>query len=124
VTEWKVDIDGALPAGIVERVTWLAWILQLRIGEMYIRRTRHGWHLLVRVSGTMHPAAIVAAQTILGSDPHREAFNLMRVRNLRRVPTEWRTRWNVLYHSHYRGVRCGESIGRDSRARRASASRR
>lgn len=103
-----MDIDGRLPAGICERVAWLAWLLKVRISEMYIRRTAHGWHLLVRIGGTMQPAAIVAAQAILGSDPHREAFNLMRVRALRRVPRYWRTRWNVLYTHHYRGVRCGE----------------
>ncbi len=40
---------------------------------------------------------MVALQAICGSDPYREASNVLRVRQLDKVPEFWRRRWNVLY---------------------------
>ncbi len=57
-----------------------------------------GWHVIIRTEPEpCSPMEIVALQAILGSDPFREASNVMRVRNLRKVGKHWGTRWNVLY---------------------------
>lgn len=62
-------------------------------------RTRRGWHRIVRLCERLTPPEIVAAQSLLGSDREREAFNLMRVLSLRRdgAGNFSRSRWNILF---------------------------
>jgi hypothetical protein len=59
------------------------------------------WHVVVAMycKRLPPPVAIVALQTLLGSDWKRETFNLVRARNLGRVPRAWQhlARWNTLY---------------------------
>lgn len=51
-------------------------------------------------SVTLDPAQMVALQSVLGSDPRREALNLMRVLSLSKMtPRYWKKRWNLLYRS-------------------------
>lgn len=100
-----LDIDGPLPAGWMDRIVWACRVWGWPIEAIRIDRTRHGYHVVVGVRRRLAAARIVAAQAILGSDPKREAYNLMRVARLGQVPRFWRTRWNVLYVKHYRPVR-------------------
>lgn len=62
-----------------------------------------GWHLRLAVSPTCTLAETIALQAILGSDVYREANNLMRARQVDRVPKFWRRSAcvNVLYDSVY-----------------------
>jgi hypothetical protein len=64
-------------------------------------RTRRGWHASFQHGLNLSEAETVSLQLILGSDPHREALNLMRAIALRkmRVPQFWRERFNILYAS-------------------------
>ena len=60
-------------------------IVGLRAENYCYRRTRKGWHVIVRVQlrRRLTPAEIVALQFCLGSDGRRETLNLMRVLSLR-----------------------------------------
>lgn len=60
-------------------------------------RSRRGWHRTIRLSCRMEPAALVALQSICGSDGRREALNLMRVLALPGLEKYERERWNLLY---------------------------
>lgn len=74
----------------------LHW-LELTPVVVRVDRTRRGWHVLVWIRGRMNPGLVVALQLLLGSDPHREAFNWYRVARFPRAPAFWRRRANVLY---------------------------
>lgn len=95
-----LDFDGAFPARFMDRVTWCARVWRWSLVAVRIDKTRNGWHVVVGVAESVEPALVVAAQSILGSDYKREAFNLMRVQSLPHVSPFWRERWNVLYSHH------------------------
>jgi len=104
VTHILIDVDGPL-----HDVEWRCQQL-VRLGVIRVRmirydRTAHGWHVIVDVPGRRSSLEVVALQAIIGSDWKREAFNLMRVKNLDGVPLYWRQRWNVLYSRHSRGIK-------------------
>lgn len=94
---WKLDYDGKIPVDFNARCRTVARLLRVRLVACSMERTRRGWHVVVRCSGRLSPVGTVAVQAILGSDPLREAHNLMRARKLGSVPKFWRKRWNVLY---------------------------
>lgn len=57
-----------------------------------------GWHVTLEVDPSpASPLIVVALQAILGSDPQREACNLVRAIQYDNVTPFWRDRWNVLY---------------------------
>ena len=58
-------------------------------------RTRHGWHVVIQLPRAIHPAATVALQAILGSDPRRETLNLMRA--LAEPKGLGASHWNILF---------------------------
>jgi hypothetical protein len=105
VTLLKLDIDGPIPRGFFFRLMHCVKLWQCPIETVRYDRTRHGWHVIVAVDVELSNETIVAAQAILGSDPKREAFNLMRCRYLRLQSKFWRARFNVLYKSHSHGVK-------------------
>jgi hypothetical protein len=98
----KLDYDGELPDDLDYRIAWTCRTVGLAVRYVRCDRTRRGWHVTVRVSRRVDPISLVALQAILGSHAEREAFNLMRVRNLRNVKPFWRRRWNVFYRRHNR----------------------
>lgn len=61
--------------------------------------TQRGVHREIAFAKTYPPLAIVAIQALLGSDPRREIFNLLRACVLGSAPEFWRQsgRWNTLY---------------------------
>ncbi|MDA8161414.1 MAG: hypothetical protein M0022_00700 [Desulfobacteraceae bacterium] len=68
-------------------VQWIRW-----------DRTRHGWHIVIKVRQKLTLAETIAAQAILGSDPARERLNLARCISLRKRPSKyWEARANILY---------------------------
>lgn len=95
-------------------------IAGLKVVSIMDRRTKKGWHRVIRLRQRLSPAETVALQAILGSDRRRENLNLMRVLSLRdtvlqqsRVrPTHARAHllrsvprkaniqlnWNILFH--------------------------
>jgi hypothetical protein len=61
-------------------------------------RTKHGWHLIVKIRQRLTLAEIIAAQAILGSDRDRERLNLARAISVRLRPSKfWKARANLLY---------------------------
>lgn len=102
MTELRCDFDGEFPDDFFFRLGTLTrhqgWTV---LGQM-IRKTRHGWHVVVCVHEEISPVMVVAAQAILGSDWKRENFNLFRADRLHHLPAVWREacRWNALYTSH------------------------
>lgn len=100
-----LDFDGALPRDLYARVEgFCSRLWGWTVEGMRIDRTRRGYHVVVAVREKLEPALVVAAQAILGSDPNREAFGLMRVLAASHVRPWWRKRANVLYSQHTRGV--------------------
>lgn len=93
----KLDIDGALPPDIVQSICWTLHKLDNAPELVRIDRTARGWHVTVWLQRKVSATELVAVQAILGSDPRREVFNLVRVRKLAEVPPCWVQRWNVLY---------------------------
>lgn len=96
----RLDFDRPrLPRDLYARtVNALRW-LRLRPVLVVCSPSRRGWHVKVVVSRRLGALSVVALQAILGSDPRREVFNLVRARALRRVSAEWRNRYSVLFRS-------------------------
>lgn len=59
-------------------------------------RTRHGWHVLIKLPAKLPKLAQVALQAILGSDPRRESLNLYRALS-KRMNGFQAERWNILF---------------------------
>lgn len=94
----RLDYDRArLPRDSYRRVVAVLRWLRLRPLALVYRRTARGWHVKVALSRRCSALVVVALQAILGSDPKRETFNLVRARVLPRVPSEWRNRYSVLF---------------------------
>lgn len=102
-----LDIDGALPKNLIERITLCCRMWRWPIDAVRFDRTRRGWHVVVGIKRRIAAVSVVAAQAILGSDAMREAFNLARVRSFPSVKSHGDPLpmpWNVLYSHHSRGV--------------------
>ena len=100
LTVLKIDVDAHQQCLTIGRLAAQARRAGVTIHWMRQERSRsgRGWHLLVAVSPAIASAMeIVALQAIFGSDPAREANNILRARALPHVPEFWQTRWNVLY---------------------------
>jgi hypothetical protein len=115
----KCDFDGDLPSDIEYRIGRLCdqmgWIVETHGGRtagIEMRRTKRGWHVIIDLHLQDFPALpepvqqllIVVAQLYLGSDRERELFNAMRTQNWDLLPEFWKSRWNVLYGEHVKGV--------------------
>ena len=93
----RVDYDGRIPAvSYRQLIAALRW-LRLRPLAVVYRRTVRGYHMKVALTRRCQPLVVVALQAILGSDPKREVFNLLRARALPRCPVEWRNRYSILF---------------------------
>lgn len=97
--EIKLDVDEGHPpdlqvvSQLLERAGYRieGWTQQHSPGGT-------GWHVLIEVSPRPHTAMeVVALQAICGSDPWREAVNVLRARAFPKAPKFMRDRWNVLY---------------------------
>ena len=105
----KLDFDCPTPpADLLERIRALFRWLGGRPAVVGVwRSNKKGWHVLVetRAKWARDPVAVVAAQAILGSDPKREMFNLMRAVSLPSRPAFWRGRhrWNTFYRRKLQG---------------------
>lgn len=98
----RLDIDAGRPLPSLERSVILLRRAGYRILWWSEERSPggRGHHVELRVSPRPKTAMTVTAlQTILGSDPYREACNVQRARMVdeKRVSRWWRSRWNVLY---------------------------
>lgn len=100
--ELRIDLDGKrLP--LHEMIGRLARAGRrlVAVGERRSPSGR-GWHQWIQVRPCPRSALeIVTLQLLLGSDPQREAYNLVRAQavDAKRVSRFWRSgdRWNVLY---------------------------
>jgi hypothetical protein len=86
-----VDWDKARPSCIrsIYRVC-----RSVGLGVRFVRydKTARGWHVIVGLNRKIEPLLTVALQVILGSDPKRERFNLVRAMSGTR-----NRRWNMLF---------------------------
>lgn len=98
----KLDIDEGMERPTVNRINRKLW----RAGFQVVRMNKRfspggtGWHIEIEVDPEPESLEVVVAlQTILGSDPMREACNLYRARMVAKgsVPKWMQERWNVLY---------------------------
>jgi len=109
-----LDFDEPINADDIEkRIYNIASMVQINLELKAIHPTRRGHHVIVSAEWKakpipasyvapkalyeLTPAETVAMQLLLGSDPKREAFNLLRAHSLGDAPEFWRDRWNVLY---------------------------
>ncbi len=81
------------------RLGFLLETLDEHVRFRAIYKTRRGHHIEIELYGDYPPCSVVAMQAILGSDPRRETFNLLRALQLGSAPKFWRQlgRWNTLY---------------------------
>lgn len=103
-TTLMVDYDGTIPRDFEFRLRSVVRGHRLRVERVGIFRTRHGYHVSIVVRGRIAFARCVLLQALLGSDWKRELFNSRRALAWRRVPSFWRSRANVLYQRHHRGI--------------------
>lgn len=108
MNELKLDFDGPVPSDLVERVRALFRWLGGRPAVIGVWPSHaQGWHVLIetRARWATDPVTVVAAQAVLGSDPKREMFNLMRAVSLKHRPLFWRQRhrWNTFYRRKLQG---------------------
>lgn len=95
----KLDLDRRRPPSI-RRLRFLLGRAGYRLGALVMRRSPsgRGWHVWIETDPRpRHPAEVVALQSILGSDPTREAVTLYRGMAWQRTPAFAREWWNVLY---------------------------
>lgn len=113
-TVLKVDIDADADLPTIWQLTrrlrfagkTIHWVAQQR------SRSGRGWHLWIAITPPTYTAfETIALQSVCGSDPSREANNVLRVRQLRRVSRYWRDKWNVFYEGRTPeiGVRLAQS---------------
>lgn len=70
-----------------------------------LRRSAHGWHVIVHLRDKLDRAELIAFQACCGSDLRREALNLMRSVAIRKTPISdrfWLKRWNILFERKLR----------------------
>lgn len=99
---WQIliDVDEGMPRlsnstlrARLARAGYYTWCINRRTSP-----GGKGEHIRIRVYPTPPTAMeIVALQAVCGSDPLRESSNILRARNLPKVPKFWQRRWNVLY---------------------------
>lgn len=104
ITRILCDYDGEIPLDFDTRLQMVARIHRLRVQTVRFDKTRNGFHLVLECRNRISPIRVVLIQALLGSDWKRETFNSQRVMSLGKVSSFWKTRWNVLYHTHYRRV--------------------
>lgn len=92
-----LDFDRPWEVLGLRRLAAVARILGVRVREVCYTRSRRGWHVSIRWNRAFDRSALVALQAVLGSDPRREALNLMRAL-ADPQPAKWAAkRWNILY---------------------------
>lgn len=98
----RLDIDRARQPPTLSR--WVALLDRAGKRLRWVSYTRSpsgkGWHVEMLVSPRPKTRMeVVALQAVLGSDPAREAYNIVRagLADTKQVPAYWRQRWNVLY---------------------------
>lgn len=72
-------------------------VMDIRSHAICYKKTQRGHHAIILCTKKLRPMELVAVQSILNSDPWREALNYRRARVIRRASKYWRTRWNILY---------------------------
>jgi hypothetical protein len=97
----KVDVDSHRKLSLKELANRLrksnrvlSWVVEQR------SPSGRGWHRWIEVWPPPATAVeTVALQLLCGSDPHREAYNLNRAKQVDAgaVSPYWRARWNVFY---------------------------
>lgn len=94
----KLDHDHARTPSLRECWSILS-LCDVRPRLICDTRTRRGWHRTIQLSQRLTSAELVALQSCLGSDPRREALNLMRVLSQRKdgATNFARARWNLLF---------------------------
>lgn len=98
MTEIKLDFDTPLRSPSCTRMARTLRRLDFTPVACRISDSIHGGtHVLFIIKETICAFAIICVQLLLGSDPRREYYNFRRVRQLSKVSTYWRKRWNVLY---------------------------
>lgn len=85
----KTPPDCGLLAKTVSKLDLAPFYMQLKPSSSH-------WHVIIETSQPLTDTQIVAVQLLLGSDPHRELYNLYRVL-CKDAPRYWRERWNVLF---------------------------
>jgi hypothetical protein len=88
------DYDGREPP-TVDEIRHIAGILRVKVEALEYSASRRGSHLAITWGAKWEPWQIVVIQAILGSDPKREAYNLLRLMSGADVAKNWR--WNFLF---------------------------
>lgn len=93
-----LDFDSPRTPGL--RKCWsILSMCDLRACFICDVRSRRGWHRIIKLPSKLSPSELVALQSCLGSDPRREALNLLRVLQIGKEPLSplSSSRWNLLF---------------------------
>lgn len=97
----KVDVDQVRPWTVAKLVGRLARANRRLVALGQSRSpSGNGWHLWIEVDPVPETnVEVVALQLLLGSDPHREAYNLNRARRVDagEIRKPFDKSWNVFY---------------------------
>lgn len=100
-SEIMLDFDNFSRAGLLRFVQshWrflfrFAWPLfgKLSVRHVDVKKTRHGYHVRIRVKNKIPKRELNFLQLALGSDYRRECMNLRRIISCKQMKS-----WNVLY---------------------------
>jgi hypothetical protein len=91
-----LDIDHRRQAPALDELYKVFHVLQITPEWIRQDKTRHGWHVVIKLPRRLHKLALVALQAILGSDPRRETLNLMRALSIGMTGFA-AERWNILF---------------------------
>lgn len=94
-----VDYDSPKDVMSVLQVNRVFRRIGIRYESLRYHRTRRGFHLTAKLCEKLSLAELIALQILLGDDPYRAAFNLMRAICIRKYgcPQEWKQRANIIY---------------------------
>lgn len=95
----KVDYDDNKNKILIKNIRSASAFLKkkkLEVTKVKVSRTRKGYHLRIWLNKTIGPYTTLRIQSILGDDPERQKFNLIRVRKKMNG-------WNVLFTEKWRG---------------------
>lgn len=96
-----MDYDNPSTPPTIPALYSVLRVLGIGVSSVCYSCTRRGWHVTASLIERLNKPELVALQSILGSDPMREALNLMRCIQMRlhrkALPIFWQQRWNILY---------------------------
>lgn len=97
MTRLKLDYDDITFHDVELIYAHRGWLLRrLGLEDLRVAKSKHGYHVEADVSQELDPREVVLVQVLLGSDIHREIYNLLHHLDGDLVET-----WNKLFDKKF-----------------------